>query len=344
MMRTEVEYLWKTCFHDTDEFIQFYFDRKYRDENTLVARDEEGRAVSALQMLPYPMTFGSTVVDTSYISGACTLPEARSRGIMRDLLGKAFLRMRSRGVAFSTLIPQENWLYDYYARVGYAPVFEVIERSYSPVGQDVPEGLSLEVARDLGEVDTSWFGYFSERNRLRDFCVQHPREDFEAVLLDLFAGNGRLIVVRQGNGNVVGMAFAFLDGGRIRVNDWFYDSQQVRAALLAGMSVEFGPREVVCREVVREGDGMRRGMARVIDVEQVLRLHAEWSKGDGVCLIHLEDEYVTRNTGLYLLEGATCRRVEKSPGLPEISMTIGELTRFVMSGGKNAPFMSLMLD
>ena len=62
--------LWRRCFEDTDEFIRFYFERKYSDANSLIY-EENGKALSALQMLPYPMRWENVTVDTSYISGAC---------------------------------------------------------------------------------------------------------------------------------------------------------------------------------------------------------------------------------------------------------------------------------
>ena len=46
--------LWRRCFEDTDEFIRFYFERKYSDANSLIY-EKNGKALSALQMLPYPM-------------------------------------------------------------------------------------------------------------------------------------------------------------------------------------------------------------------------------------------------------------------------------------------------
>ena len=42
------------CFDDTEEFIQFYFDKKYKEENALVYWDEQGAAIAALQTLLYP--------------------------------------------------------------------------------------------------------------------------------------------------------------------------------------------------------------------------------------------------------------------------------------------------
>lgn len=342
-MREEVERLWKTCFHDTDEFIRFYFDRKYLDENALVSRNEKGHAVAVLQMLPYPMTFGQEVVNVSYISGACTLPEARSRGIMRELLGEAFRRMKQRGLAFSILIPQEDWLYDYYARVGYSPVFKVVERCYSVHERDLQGKFRVEVARNASEITGEWFAYFEEQNRRRKFCVQHLREDFDAVVQDLFAEDGRLIAVRGENGRLAGMAFAVPDGDRVRVNDWFYDMEGASKVLLAALQETFGVQKVICREVARVGEGTRRGMARVVDAEQVLRLYAR-ENPEKTSVIRVEDEQVPQNSGLYLLEKGLCRRVEESPGTPEMAMTVGELTCLVMSGEVTAPFMSLMLD
>lgn len=77
IMKREVMELWRVCFDDTEEFIQFYFDKKYKDENALVYWDEQGAAIAALQTPLYPMTFGVTQIVTGYISGACTHPLAR---------------------------------------------------------------------------------------------------------------------------------------------------------------------------------------------------------------------------------------------------------------------------
>ena len=45
------------CFDDTEEFIQFYFDKKYKEENALVYWDEQGAAIAALQTPSLPYDF-----------------------------------------------------------------------------------------------------------------------------------------------------------------------------------------------------------------------------------------------------------------------------------------------
>ena len=112
-MKREVMELWRICFDDTEEFVQFYFDKKYKEENALVYWDEQGAAIAALQTPLYPMTFGVTQIVTGYISGACTHPLARARGVMTKLLREAFYVMRGRKIPVSTLIPASEWLYDY---------------------------------------------------------------------------------------------------------------------------------------------------------------------------------------------------------------------------------------
>lgn len=122
-MKEKVKALWKLCFDDSDQFIDMYFRLRYKSEINVVI-ESGNEVISALQMLPYPMSFCGKQVATSYISGACTHPDFRNRGVMRQLLSQAFARMLPNGIFFSTLIPANPWLFDYYARIGYAPVFQ----------------------------------------------------------------------------------------------------------------------------------------------------------------------------------------------------------------------------
>ena len=63
---------------------------------------------TALQMLPYRMSFGEASLDVSYISGAATRPEYRNRGLMGRLLKESFEIMRSRNIPLSALITAES--------------------------------------------------------------------------------------------------------------------------------------------------------------------------------------------------------------------------------------------
>ena len=121
-MKEEVKRLWKLCFDDSDEFVEMYFRLRYSSETTMTIQSGN-KVVSSLQMPFYPMTFEGAEIQTAYISGACTHPDFRGKGVMSQLLAESFSRMVQKNIPLSILIPANPGLYNYYARTGYAPAF-----------------------------------------------------------------------------------------------------------------------------------------------------------------------------------------------------------------------------
>ena len=151
MMREKVKKLWKLCFNDSEEFTELYFRLRYNNDINIAIQSGE-EVIAALQMLPYPMTFEGEDIHTAYISGACTHPDYRNRGVMHELLSQAFARMLHNNVALSTLIPAEPWLFDYYGRSGYAPVFRYAEETFIASGTPTADtGLTLEMSAEYTE-------------------------------------------------------------------------------------------------------------------------------------------------------------------------------------------------
>ena len=89
MIREKVKNLWKLCFNDSEEFTELYFRLRYNNDINIAIQSGE-EVIAALQMLPYPMTFEGEDIHTAYISGACTHPDYRNRGVMHELLSQAF--------------------------------------------------------------------------------------------------------------------------------------------------------------------------------------------------------------------------------------------------------------
>lgn len=118
LIKWQTRALWSLCFGDTEEFMKLYFTRKYTPErNSCLVRD--GRVVAALQRLPYRMMFGGEVVPVAYVSGVCTQPECRGKGLMTELMGQAHRKMYVDGCLFSLLIPADEGLFAFYHRFGY---------------------------------------------------------------------------------------------------------------------------------------------------------------------------------------------------------------------------------
>ena len=168
---TEVRAMWKTCFGDPDDYMEVYFRHKYRNEQTLVYFDE-GKVVASLQMLPYQFTFYGKEIPVLYLSGVCTLPEARKKGIMHQLLLYSFEVARMRNVPLMLLVPQEQWLLNFYAKIGFVKTFDVGAEPLNTLKE------AIEAHPDNPEAA---YRQFDARYRGQDMTLQKSFDDFCAM-------------------------------------------------------------------------------------------------------------------------------------------------------------------
>ncbi|SHG25140.1 GNAT family N-acetyltransferase [Dysgonomonas macrotermitis] len=166
-----VRSMWKTCFEDTEEYLDLHFTRKYKPENTLLYF-EDGVAVAALQMLPYSIRFYGEVVSFYYLAGLCTLPEYRNKGYMGQLINTSFEVMKEREVALCGLVPAEEWLFSYYSKYGFTVVFDSSENT-------------IELKPMLKSKDP--YSEFDKKYQQSNFTVLKNRNDFEAIIIDYLA-------------------------------------------------------------------------------------------------------------------------------------------------------------
>lgn len=167
----QIPEMWKACFGDSQPYFDIYFREKYKNENTL-AYFEDDKAVASLQLLHYNFTYCGTEIPIGYISGACTLPEARKKGYMANLLKRALHELLEREIPLSILVPEEEWLLQFYNKYGYAQTFDK--------GQEV---LSLKELM-IRNSDDLYPAYkeFDSLFRDEEMVVQKTFDDFRVVV------------------------------------------------------------------------------------------------------------------------------------------------------------------
>lgn len=115
--------LWKETFHDSDRYIDLVFNTYFDPENVFVRFDGD-RLVAMMLCISYPFrvkTCSGTFLtkDGVYLCGLATRPEYRRMGIMSRLMNEAEDEMIRRGKDLLFLIPADEHLRSYYARMGY---------------------------------------------------------------------------------------------------------------------------------------------------------------------------------------------------------------------------------
>lgn len=337
IIKEQVKALWKICFEDSEEFVDMYFRLRYKTEVN-VAIQSGDKVISALQMLPYPMTFCGETVQTSYISGACTHPDFRSKGVMRELLSQSFARMLRNGVHFSTLIPAEPWLFDYYKHMGYASVFQ-----YSVKEITLPEFIpSKEITVDVvSEFQDTTYSYLNKKLSERYCCIQHTLEDFQVIMADLPISGGNVFVAKRAN-EIRGIAIIYRGENRIIINELLVEDKDAEHSLMYAIKQHTG-----CNRMTQLLPSDKKlpqhslGMARIINAKEVLQIYASAYPEDEMQL-EVSDKQLSVNNGYYYLSKGKCRYSnERMPGA-HTQMNISELTERILK--KLNPYMSLMLN
>lgn len=336
-MKEKVKALWKLCFNDSEEFTEMYFRMRYNNEVNIAIQSGD-EVISALQMIPYPMTFCGTLIQTSYISGACTHPDYRGKGAMKELLSQSFVQMMHNSYALSTLIPAEPWLFDYYAGMGYAPIFRYSKKEI-PL-QDASFKSNIFVKKMTVEQEKAYL-YLNRKMMERPCCIQHTPLDFNVILADLNISKGAVYIAIDKE-EITGMAFIYPKGHGLQVNELFAENHEIEKALIHQILSETGtdrlkllsPPEVVGKQEVL-------GMARIIDAKGILQLYAAFYPEVEMNIV-LTDAQLSANNGYYYLCNGKCMfSKERLPGGHQ-QLTISELSEKIISPMQ--PYMSLMLN
>lgn len=123
---TQLKKLWLECFDDTEEATDLFFNKNQSMMRAFCAKDDN-KIVSALYLIDTALNGRKA----HYLCGASTKPDYRKRGIMAGLIDFALEAARQDGDKFSTLMPANLSLYDYYAGFGYKAECSVTKRMYS---------------------------------------------------------------------------------------------------------------------------------------------------------------------------------------------------------------------
>jgi predicted acetyltransferase len=223
----EVAKIWQDVFHDSDEYIDLFFHRVYKPENTLVIKRNRFIA-SALQMIPYNVQLKDKIIPAAYVCGVCTHPLERGKGLMRNLMQHAMAEMRRRDYGLAILIPADPWLFNFYKEFGFIhpinhrTVLQLYDEDIINV-HDTPYTFE--------SCTNEHYPYFDRKQHEREKAIIHDAYDFETILLEMKSEKGETIVAFDNN-IPVGMAFVKKNvNNTVLIKEIFADNKIIYHAL-----------------------------------------------------------------------------------------------------------------
>ncbi len=338
--KEQAKKLWDLCFNDDPAFTDLYFKKRYTDNNT-IALSEQGAIVSVMQLLSYPLTYRQHVLPSSYVSGACTDPKMRGKGLMSKLLKKALGRLYKQGIPICTLIPAHDWLFDYYGNSGFSTLF------YNSFTTGDVNNIKISNKDFLVAIEDEYspnsYEYLEKKLLQKECSILHTKDDYEVILEDLKLAGGKVITAYY-LGNIVGITIAYLnsEASTVYINELQYDNESIKEFLIYKSCDYFNTDKFHITHHANLDQGDPFGMLRVVRALDMINLYA--SENPHIKQeFYLKDSIIKENTGYYNVSNGSVKFISCNTNDKKIrEISINELATLLFN--KLHPYMSLMLD
>jgi len=121
--KTQVKNLWKYCFDDTDEYMDYYFTKRYEFENNYIIKDAD-EVISSLMANKYSLKINDVIKSVSYIVGVSSSPVHRGGGYASILINRTLSDLYEKGEDITMLMPIDSYIY---TRYGFANIYNMLE-------------------------------------------------------------------------------------------------------------------------------------------------------------------------------------------------------------------------
>lgn len=180
----QLRLLWKEVFGDSDAFLDLYFKQMFVPEQCVLSV-EGVQLVAAMQLLPYNARIKGKIYHGRYIFAVMTSPTHRKQGHMQAMFDFVFENINRELISFLFLIPQENYLFDVYAKFGFEASFK--QTIFCPTELLLSENIFTPSAF---QAYSYYFQYFSKQDG-----VLLNEAQFEFVCDSLSLEGGELFAI-----------------------------------------------------------------------------------------------------------------------------------------------------
>lgn len=332
--------LWQQCFHDDPQWVECFY-RHFSPITTCRAlTDGNGeRVTSTLYSVGHFRftCFGETF-PASYLYALCTHPDCRSRGLMGSLIADTLQQLHHAGYGVAVLIPAEEWLFDYYARFGFAPLFRRRRLSLQARAISSTEGWSLYPPTDEEAMQ------FQQRHTLpREGLLQHTDKTWGMVMDDLHLSQGLCLGIRQQHEAAKAMALLYPEESGWLLRHEAADTPETAETLRQLLADRY--KEVPLSAYQPGTDahpGSPFGMVRILSAPRLLQAYAR-QHPEAALTYRLSDPLIEENNGLFRIVHGDCSK-ENPPQATAAHRTpdIGRLAEELLA--PLHPYMSLMWE
>ena len=338
-MKNQLKMLWKDLFNDDLEYIDWYFDNVYIEENTKIFL-ENNRVYGMLFENRYHLAIADEKFMGRYLVGVGVSSERRGEGIMKELLLESLSEAYRYGEEFIYLVPIDKKIYERFG-FSYISMLSKYKLDFSALS-DLKKEFRIERIQNENYEQTLLIKlkeFYKEVSKEYYIKVAREEEDYRKILSEVFAENGSVYISYDILGKINGY-MSLIKPKNIYVKELLFkdkSSLEGMLSILYGYKDYYKKIEIILPENVYLEDYLNsertveknienKVQARIVCVEKALkRISKELKEGEEL-KIYIEDRYIEKNTGIFKINKCEVKKIE---GEFDLSLSIKDLTTLV---------------
>lgn len=338
-MKNQLKMLWKDLFNDDLEYIDWYFDNVYIEENTKIFL-ENNRVYGMLFENRYHLAIADEKFMGRYLVGIGVSSERRGEGIMKELLLESLSEAYRYGEEFIYLVPIDKKIYERFG-FSYISMLSKYKLDFSTLS-DLKKEFRIERIQNENYEQTLLIKlkeFYKEVSKEYYIKVAREKEDYRKILSEVFAENGSVYISYDILGKINGY-MSLIKPENIYVKELLFkdkSSLEGMLSILYGYKDYYKKIEIILPENTYLEDYLNsertveknienKVQARIVCVEKALkRISKELKEGEEL-KIYIQDRYIEKNTGIFKINKCEVKKIE---GEFDLSLSIKDLTTLV---------------
>ena len=338
-MKNQLKMLWKDLFNDDLEYIDWYFDNVYIEENTKIFL-ENNRVYGMLFENRYHLAIADEKFMGRYLVGVGVSSERRGEGIMKELLLESLSEAYRYGEEFIYLVPIDKKIYERFG-FSYISMLSKYKLDFSALS-DLKKEFRIERIQNENYEQTLLIKlkeFYKEVSKEYYIKVAREKEDYRKILSEVFAENGSVYISYDILGKINGY-MSLIKPENIYVKELLFkdkSSLEGMLSILYGYKDYYKKIEIILPENTYLEDYLNsertveknienKVQARIVCVEKALkRISKELKEGEEL-KIYIQDRYIEKNTGIFKINKCEVKKIE---GEFDLSLSIKDLTSLV---------------
>ena len=306
--------LWSQAFfEDSEEFDQYYFTEKIK-ENQILVKEDHGTIISLVHLNPYQIHMREHCRQIDYIVGVATDRERRHQGHMRDLLCRMLQDGWTRKEPFTFLMPADRAIYEPF---DFRFIFDKPQnqrKTAEGAGWNAVWKTALELAEQDGELET-----------IADFMEKWLSKRFQVYTVRDRAYVKNLMTELASEDGQIGL---YCEDGQLKGIEAVWGLEEKEQRLLyfpdEWMETAAPPKPAI--------------MGRIVNVQEFLQLFSLKSGREQEIegILEVTDPLISQNNGLWswnlTQNGSKCQKIQKNSvkSKQKIVCSVEQLIRWLM--------------